>query len=159
MRMEYTCVADDDTKFTNYAECIQYERRLETQKRRLYEQSVREASNRFLLDIGFDPSAFETLRELNQAYNRTWIVFDYYGNIVGLKTCDNLNYPENGCDFCYVSGEDKKDRTIMENWLKEHRLFAHCLCSFVERSLEFYKLDLLHKLQILGWKVKHGRLF
>lgn len=95
---------------------------------------------------------------MNQALNHTWLIFDRYGRVEGLKTCYSHNYPMNGYDFSYASG-DRKDKTILENWLLEHRLYAQLLRSFTERNyLEFYEWNLLQKLEKLGWKVEYGMI-
>lgn len=159
MRTETLYIADDNTVFFKYIDCLQYERNMAERKKRELAKKIRETSDQFLLSVGFDSNIYKSLWEKYEALNRTWLVFDRYGEIEGLKTCDNRNYPGNGCNFCYVSGEDKKDRNIMENWLLDHRLYAQRLCSFVERNLEFYGLDILQKLEHLGWKVKNGVLF
>lgn len=159
VRTEYTYIADDETKFGSYFACLQYEQGLEIRRKKEYAKKVKEASDRFLRSVGFNPDIYSSLWERNQAYNNTWLIFDRYGKVEGLKTCNNLNYPENGCDFCFVSGEDRKDRTILLNWLLEHRLYAHCLCSFVERNLEFYEWGMIRKLENLGWNVKAGVLY
>lgn len=61
-------------------------------------------------------------------------------------------------DFRYISGDDKKDPEIMENWLRKQKYYGHNLSSFTERNESFYALDLLGKLKNLGWDVEDGRL-
>lgn len=159
VRTKTLYIAVDNVVFESFIDCLQYERHIEEKKKREHAQKVREASNQFLVSVGFSPNIYHSLWEKNAAINRSWLVFDEFGNIEGLKTCDNRNYPENGCDFCFVSGENKEDRTILENWLTAHRLYAHRLSSFVEQSyLEFYKWGFVQKLENLGWIVKNGVL-
>lgn len=57
-----------------------------------------------------------------------------------------------------MSGENKKDPEIMENWLRKNKLYGHALCSFVERRESFYQCDMLRKLQILGWYIKDNKI-
>lgn len=159
MRTESLYVANDDTVFRSCGACLRYENELKKQLEREHTKRVKEASDQFLRSVGFKPGTYGFSAEENHALNRTWIVFDKYGKIEGLKTCCSVNYPKNGCDFCYVSGKDKRDRTIFENWLKEHRLYAHRLSSFSKRGyLVFYEWDMLQKLENLGWKIKNGMI-
>lgn len=158
MRTELIYIADDNKKFANYRDCLQYEKKLEMRKKREYALQVKEASDRFLMSVGFNPNIYKSSREMNRALDYTWLIFDKYGRMEGLKTCYSHNYPMNGCDFSYASG-NRKDKTILDNWLREHRLYAHLLRSFVERSyLDFYEWNMLRKLENLGWKVEHGMI-
>lgn len=79
-----------------------------------------------------------------------------------MKTCGGGLLERHGvtCDFRYVSGdENDNDPEIMDNWLRENKLYGHVLTSFDERPYaEFYQWDLLGKLKNLCWEVKGGQL-
>lgn len=116
-------------------------------------------SNEFLKSVGFDVEKYKTTAEYNRAMRNMWLVFDKFGNVKCLKSC-GIDDEENGikCDFRYVSGKETDNPEIMSNWLRENKLYAHALCSFVERNPDFYELDPIHKLEYLGWDVKDGKL-
>lgn len=122
---------------------------------------LKKLSDDFLQSVGFDVNRYMSVRELNNAVNHTWLVFDAYGSFQCIKTCGCGELLQIGreYDFRYVSGDDKKDDTIMENWLRKNKFYAHALCSFVNRnSEEFYKNDLVWKLKVLDWEFKDGKI-
>ena len=122
---------------------------------------LKKLSDGFLKSVGFDASKYMSVREFNNAVNHTWLVFDSHGDFKCLKTCGCGELLQIGreYDFRYVSGDDKKDDTIMENWLRKNKFYAHALCSFVNRnSEEFYKNDLVWKLKVLDWEFKDGKI-
>lgn len=159
MQIEHRYIAEDGIVFDLYSDCRRHEQVLEERRKKLHDIKVRKASDRFLRSVGFYPNCYKTVWKKNRALNRTWIVFDKFGQIKGLKTCDSRNYPENGCDFCYETGEDKSDMTVLAHWLQKNHLYAHLLSSFVEHSyLDFYEWDMLQKLENLCWDVKNGKI-
>ena len=150
-------VAEDGKKFDNPAACADYEKAKADEKN----IHLKKMSDDFLVSIGFDKSKYNSVSELNKVINHTWIVFDAYGSFKCLKTCWCKPIEQNGKknDFKYVSGDDKKDETIMENWLRKNKFYAHLLCSFVERKNEdFYTNDLVWKLKYLEWEFKDGKI-
>lgn len=150
-------VAEDGKVFDSPAACAQYEKEKEDEKN----ARLKKMSDDFLASVGFDKSKYKSIPEFNNAINRTWIVFDAYGKFQCLKTCGYGSLVRNDVelDFKYVSGDDKKDETIMENWLRKNKFYAHLLCSFVERKNEdFYTNDLAWKLKHLEWEFKNGKI-
>ena len=148
--------ADDGMTFDSPVACADYEKAKEERKARL-----KKMSDDFLQSVGFDISKYKYIPDLNNAINQTWVVFDAYGNFQCLKTCGYGSLVRNGIelDFKYVSGDDKEDETIMENWLRKNKFYAHLLCSFVERkNEEFYTHDLVWKLKFLEWEFKNGKI-
>lgn len=161
MRRETTYVAEDGKRFDNLLDCENYEKELEKQREEELLKEVKRLSDDFLLSVGFDVSKYNTELEKNQVLNMTWLIFDKFGNIKGLKTCGGGSLERHGikCDFRYISGDDKNDTEIMENWLRKNKLYGHALSSFADRNyVEFYKWDLLGKLENLCWEVKNGKL-
>jgi len=150
-------VAEDGKIFDSPDGCADYEKAKEEEKN----ARLKKMSDDFLLSVGFDISKYKHVSDLNNAINHTWVVFDAYGNFQCLKTCWYKPVEQNKKknDFKYVSGDDKKDETIMENWLRENKFYAHLLCSFVERKNEdFYTNDLVWKLKYLEWEFKDGKI-
>ena len=156
MRTKTLYIADDGMEFNSSLDCEKYERELERQKK----EESKELSDSFLLSVGFDVRKYETELEKNQALSLTWLIFDKYGNIKGLKTSGGVLLERYGikCDFRYVSGDDEEDTEIMENWLRDNKLYGHALECFSERNPKFYELDMLGKLKNLCWEVKDGKL-
>lgn len=154
-------IAEDGKVFDNPRECLDYEKEKEKAKMDEARLKVKKLSDDFLLRVGFDVKKYNTLLELNHAINCTWLVFDAYAKFKCLKTCGNGKSEGNGIkfDFKYVSGDREEDPEILENWLRKNGLYAHALCSFVERShAGFYEWDLQKKLENLTWEFKDGRI-
>ncbi len=117
-------------------------------------------SSEFLLSVGFDEQKYSTESEKKNILNLTWLIFDKYGNIKGLKTCGCGLIERNGvkCDFRDVEGDNENDPDIMINWLRKNNLYGHRLCSFFNRHIEFYRMNFLGKLEWLEWEVSNGEL-
>lgn len=147
-------ISKDGKVFDNPVECADYEK-AQKEKEKI---RIKKLSDDFLLSVGFNTSKFKSVSELNAEINRHWLIFDKFGKIYGLKTCNNSRNGKAKSDFQYVSGENKKDPEIMENWLRKNKLYGHALCSFVERRESFYQCDMLRKLQILGWYIKDNKI-
>lgn len=156
MKSKMIYIADDGTEFDNRLDCEKHERELERRKK----EEDKAALDSFLASVGFDSSKFETELEYNNALNATWLIFDKYGNIKGLKTCGGGNLERNGVtfDFRYISGDDRNDSEILENWLRDNKLYGHNLSSFSRRVKAFYEMPFLDKLKNLGWEVKNEQL-
>lgn len=154
-------VAYDGKVFDNPRDCMDYEKEKAETEEKEARMKAKKKSDEFLLSIGFDVKKYNTIAELNHAINHTWLVFDAYANFKCLKTCGNGASDVNGIkfDFRFVSGDDVNDPGILENWLRENCLYAHALCSFVERSYNgFYEWDLQKKLENLTWEFKNGKV-
>ena len=156
MRTKTLYIADDGMEFNSILDCEKYEKELEQQAKAKSE----ELSDSFLLSIGFDVRKYETKLEKNQVLNLTWLIFDKYGNIIGLKTSGGGLLERYGikCDFRYVSGDDEDNSEIMENWLRKNKLYEHALSSFSNRNLKFYQLSMIEKLENLGWEIENGKI-
>lgn len=156
MKTKILYIADDGRKFDNILACKKYEKKLERQKKMKEE----ELSDSFLLSVGFDAKKYKTELEKNRMLSLTWLIFDKYGNIIGLKTSGGGLLERYGinCDFRYASGEDENDPEIMKNWLRKNKLYGHALSSFLNRNSEFYKLSMLEKLKNLSWEVENGEI-
>lgn len=156
MRIKTLYIADDGKEFNSILDCEKYERELERQKK----EESEELSDSFLLSVGFDVKKYETRLEKNQALSLTWLIFDKYGNIKGLKTSGGGLLERFGvkCDFQYVSGDDEENPEIMENWLRKNKLYGNALSSFTNRNTKFYKLNMLEKLKNLCWEIENGEI-
>ena len=157
MRVAY--IAEDGKAFDFETDCKEYEKQLEKQKEEEYQREIQKRSDEFLLSVGFDAKKYDTELQKNQVLGITWLIFDKYGNIRGLKTIGGGLMERYGikCDFRYVSG-DRKDPEVMENWLRKNKLYGHSLSSFKNRHPAFYEKNLLEKLENLEWEVKNGEL-
>ena len=158
MRTMY--IADDGMEFESFCECKRYEKELERQKEEERALQEKALSDEFLLSVGFDVKKYPTELEKNQALSITWLIFDHYGNSIGLKTSGGGLLERYGitCDFRYVSGDNENDPEIMENWLRENKLYGHALECFAERTPAFYEMPLIEKLENLCWDVGKGKL-
>lgn len=161
MRVERTYIAEDGKKFETPFACMEYEQEVERKKEEEERRETKRLSDSFLISVGFNVNAFGNEEQMRKALNLTWLVFDENGNVKGLKTCGGGLLERHGipCDFRYIAGSSRRDPEIMENWLRRNKWYAHALSSFAERKQqEFYRMDLLGKLQCLGWDVKGGKL-
>ena len=158
MRVAY--IAEDSNTFDSAFDCQKYEKDLEKKKEEAYQREVQRCSDAFLLSVGFDLEKHNTEIKKNQALGITWLIFDKYGNVRGLKTSGGGLMERHGikCDFRYVSSDDKKDPETMENWLRKNRLYGHQLSSFTNRHPDFYKKNLLEKLETLDWEIENGEI-
>lgn len=158
MKIQY--IAEDGTLFDAQLDCILYERKKAEQEKERLLNETRTLSNTFLRSVGFDVESYKTQLQKNRALGRSWIIFDKSGTVKGLKTCGGGLLERDGirCDFRYVSGDDRNDPEIMENWLRKQGLYGHALGSFADRNPEFYQKDMLGMLKILGWEVQNGAL-
>lgn len=156
MRTKALFITNDGMEFNHIVDCIKHEKELERQEKVKSE----ELSDSFLLSVGFDVKKYKTKLEKNQILNLTWLIYDKYGNIVGLKTCGFGLLERHGikCDFRCVSGDDENDSKIMKNWLTKNKLYAHALSRFTDRNVEFYQLSMIEKLENLGREFKNGEI-
>ena len=147
--------ANDGKEFKTIGACKRHNTIINKKRK----AEIKQISDDFLKSVGFDVDNFKTIADCNRAMHNMWIVFDKFGNVNGLKTC-GMDDEEYGikCDFRYVSGKEIDNPEIMSNWLRENKLYAHALSSFVERSPEFYALNFINKLEYLGWDIKDGHL-
>ena len=135
MRTEMRYISDDGTIFENRLDCLKYE---EDQ-----EEAARVAArDEFLKNIGFDRSKFATKKEMNKAIRDSYIVFTSCGEIVFLA--ENI-----------VTTEDYDN---LKDLLRANKFYANALSGFVDSSLDFYKMDMIEKLETLGWDVNNGTL-
>lgn len=154
-------IANDGTVFETSIDCQEYEKNIEKEEKKKKSQGTKRMSDEFLMSVGFDVTKHKTTAELNQALNHTWLVFDAYGNFQCLKTCGYGADESDGIkfDFKYISGDDRRDSEIMENWLRSKKFYAHALSSFSERQpAEFYEWNLKEKLEFLTWEFKDGKI-
>lgn len=155
MKTKTLYIADDGKEFDNRFDCERHEKSLKKKKK----AEEKEACEQFFLSIGIDIAAY-TEKERNQIFGISYLVFDKYGEIKGIKTVGGGQKKRYGieCDFKWVSSSDPKDKEALVNWLEEKGLYTHCLSSFLYRTKAFYDRTFLEKLENLCWEVENGEL-
>ena len=155
MRTRTIYIAEDGKEFDNEHDCRLHEKYLILVK----ETEEREACEAFFLSIGIDLSTYKTELERNQAIGLAYLVFDKHANVKGIKTVGGGLKKRYGieCDFVYATSSADEPEAL-ENWLKENKLYAHALSSFLNRNKAFYEMPLIDKLKNLCWEVENGEL-